>query len=106
MDRTFPETLSLLRHERGINQRQAAAELNISQALLSHYENGAREPGLAFICRACDYYGVTADYMLCRSDEPDGKSRTILAAKNFLSQLRSMTDRAENALTEYEEDQL
>ena len=60
MQRTFPETLSLLRRERNISQRQAAAELNISQALLSHYENGAREPGLSFVCRACDYYGVSA----------------------------------------------
>ena len=54
MQRTFPETLSLLRRERNISQRQAAAELNISQALLSHYENGAREPGLGFVCRGCD----------------------------------------------------
>ena len=46
MGRTFPETLSLLRRQRNISQRQAAAELCISQALLSHYEN-AREPGWA-----------------------------------------------------------
>ena len=58
MNRTFPETLSVLRHERNISQRTAAEALNISQALLSHYENGAREPGLDFVRRACDYYGV------------------------------------------------
>ena len=40
MDRTFPETLSALRRQKNISQRQAAADLNISQALLSHYENG------------------------------------------------------------------
>ena len=54
MGRTFPETLSLLRRQRNISQRQAAAELCISQALLSHYEIGAREPGLGFVCRSCD----------------------------------------------------
>ena len=67
MERTFPETLSVLRRERNISQRTAAAALHISQALLSHYENGAREPGLDFVRRACDYYGVTADYLVCRS---------------------------------------
>ena len=36
MDRTFPETLSVLRKERNISQRTAAAALHISQALLSH----------------------------------------------------------------------
>ena len=71
MERTFPETLSALRRDRSISQRKAAADLNISQALLSHYENGVREPGLSFVCRACDYYGVSADYLLCRSDNID-----------------------------------
>ena len=64
MQRSFPETLSALRRDKNISQRKAAADLNISQALLSHYENGAREPGLGFVCRACDYYGVSADYLL------------------------------------------
>ena len=38
----FSRTLSLLRQERGVSQRTAAADLGISQALLSHYENGIR----------------------------------------------------------------
>ena len=45
----FSRTLSLLRKERGVSQRVAAADLGVSQALLSHYENGIREPGLAFV---------------------------------------------------------
>ena len=68
MERSFPETLSALRREKNISQRKAAADLHISQALLSHYENGAREPGLAFVCKACDYYGVSADYLLGLTD--------------------------------------
>ena len=40
----FARTLSLLRQEKGVSQRAAAAELGISQALMSHYENGIREP--------------------------------------------------------------
>lgn len=65
----FPAVLSRLRREKGVNQRAAARELNISQALLSHYENGLREPGLEFLSKACDYYGVSADFLLGRSDE-------------------------------------
>ena len=72
MDRSFPETLSALRRERSINQRTAAADLGISQALLSHYENGVREPGLAFVRKACDYYRVSADYLLGRTLDRDG----------------------------------
>ena len=96
MDRNFPETLSALRKGRNISQRQAAADLGISQALLSHYENGAREPGLGFVCRACDYYGVTADYLLGRSAHPGDVS--LRDTKQFLSELRDLLDRAESAL--------
>ena len=49
MSSEFSRTLSLLRQEKGVSQRAAAAELGISQALLSHYENGVREPGLPFV---------------------------------------------------------
>ena len=68
----FSRTLSLLRRERGVSQRVAAKDLGISQALLSHYENGAREPGLAFVRKACDYYHVSADFLLGRSMSRDG----------------------------------
>ncbi len=68
----FSRSLSLLRKEKGVSQREAARELGISQALLSHYENGVREPGLAFVRRACDYYRVSADFLLGRSMDRDG----------------------------------
>ncbi|MCL2084967.1 MAG: helix-turn-helix domain-containing protein [Oscillospiraceae bacterium] len=67
MNTSFSRSLKLLRTEKGVSQRAAAGRLNISQALLSHYENGAREPGLDFVTRACDYYDVSADYLLGRT---------------------------------------
>jgi len=42
MERNFAAVMSELRHARGLSQRKVAADLKISQALLSHYENGAR----------------------------------------------------------------
>ena len=68
----FARSLSLLRQEKGISQRQAAGALGISQALLSHYENGVREPGLAFVVKACDFYNVSADFLLGRTLSRDG----------------------------------
>ena len=58
--------------ERGVSQRTAAGDLGISQALLSHYENGIREPGLAFVVKACDYYHVSADFILGRTLSREG----------------------------------
>lgn len=72
MNADFSRTLALLRQEKEISQRKAAKDLGVSQALLSHYENGIREPGLAFVRRACDYYHVSADYLLGRTLSRDG----------------------------------
>ena len=76
MNAEFARTLSLLRQEKKVSQRTAAAALGISQALLSHYENGIREPGLPFVVKACDYYGVSADFLLGRTLTRDGATIT------------------------------
>lgn len=81
MKEDFARTLALLRRERGISQRQAAGALGVSQALLSHYENGLREPGLSFVVRACDFYNVSADFLLGRTLSRDGT--TILDADSL-----------------------
>ena len=70
----FSRTLALLRREKRISQRTAAGDLQVSQALLSHYENGLREPGLSFVVRAADYYGVSCDYLLGRSLSREGST--------------------------------
>jgi len=72
MTETFAARLSRLRKGSGLNQRTVASQLKISQALLSHYENGVREPGLEFVIRACSFYCVSADYLLGRTAVKDG----------------------------------
>ena len=98
--KSFAQILSELRRTAGLSQRKAAADLNISQALLSHYENGAREPGLNFVCRVCDYYNVTADYLLGRSPNPDGVDRGADIARVFIAEMRSLANKTESALEE------
>ena len=98
--KTFAKNLSELRRRSGLSQRKAAADLKISQALLSHYENGAREPGLGFVCRVCDYYNVTADYLLGRSSNPNGIDRSADVAIAFIGELRVLANKAEAALEE------
>ncbi|MGN0692733.1 MAG: helix-turn-helix domain-containing protein [Oscillospiraceae bacterium] len=73
MNPDFPRIITLLRKERNISQKQAASDLGVSQALLSHYEKGIRECGLDFLVRAADYYNVSCDYLLGRSPEPGGR---------------------------------
>ena len=95
-ERQFCMNLSRLRREKGVSQRKAASDLHISQALLSHYENGAREPGLAFVCRACDYYGVTADFLLGRTGEESASRLSPETIRQLAAQLRQIAEQAES----------
>ncbi len=64
MNADFPRIITLLRKEKNLSQKQAAADLGISQALLSHYEKGIRECGLEFLVRIARYYDVSCDYLV------------------------------------------
>ena len=99
MERGFSGRLHALRAAKGLSQRAVAADLHISQALLSHYENGAREPGLQFVCRACDYYGVSADYLLGRTDQPTLPTEQIERLRLAVRAMQSTAEQAAHALS-------
>jgi len=98
MKSAFAEVLGKLRRKKGLSQRQAATDLGISQALLSHYENDAREPKLDFVIKACDYYDVSADYMLGRSDECSQKMLQLMDAVSDTANALEEIKKAESEL--------
>jgi len=57
-----------LRKEKNITQLKLAMELNMSQNSISRYEKGDREPGLAELIRIADYFDVSVDFLLERTD--------------------------------------
>ena len=61
---SLSRALAQLRREKGVSQRLAAQELGISQAVLSHYEKGIRQPGFSFPLRTCVYFQVSAASLL------------------------------------------
>ena len=71
VNKDFARIITFLRKEKKLSQKQAAQELGISQALLSHYEKGIRECGLDFVIKAADYYNVSCDYLLGRTADRD-----------------------------------
>lgn len=77
MDTDFPRILALLRKEKEISQKQAAKDLGVSQALLSHYEKGIRECGLDFVVKSANYYNVSTDYLLGLSPDRKGAKLTV-----------------------------
>ena len=59
-----------LREDRDLKQQQVADDLGITRSAYSNYENGIREIPLAVLMKAADFYQVSVDYLLGRTDEP------------------------------------
>ena len=59
-----------LRLARKMSQQRLAIELSMRQNNISRYENGEREPGIDELIRIADYFNVSLDYLLERSNQP------------------------------------
>ena len=64
----FPQKLRDSRIEKGDNQKDVANYLGITINAYRKYEYGEREPSFAFLIKLCEYFNVSADYLLGLSD--------------------------------------
>lgn len=64
------ERLKELRTKRHISQVKLAIDLNMNQNSISRYENGEREADYETLIAFADYFGVSVDYLLGRTDNP------------------------------------
>ena len=62
--------LKEIRKAKGISQLKLAIDLNTNQNTISRYETGEREPGINELIRIADYFNVSIDYLLERTDNP------------------------------------
>lgn len=60
--------LNELRKEKGLTLMELATALRLDYSTLGHIERGRREFSISSLKRACDYFNVSADYMLGWSD--------------------------------------
>ena len=60
-----------LRKARGLTQLAVQMKTGIEQALLSKFENGERVPPTETLVKLADFYEVSVDYLLCRTDKPE-----------------------------------
>ena len=63
--------LKELRKARGYTQVSLQMQTGIEQALLSKFENGERTPTTETLMILADFYNVSIDYILCRTDKPE-----------------------------------
>ncbi len=63
--------LKLLRKSKGYTQIAVQMKTGIEQALLSKFENGERIPPTETLIKLADFYNVSIDYILCRTNNPN-----------------------------------
>ncbi len=62
--------LKELRKSKNISQLKLAIDLNMNQNSISRYENGVREADYSTLITFADYFGVSVDYLLERTNNP------------------------------------
>ena len=62
--------LKILREKRNISQLKLAMDLDLNQNAISRYESGVREADYKTLVRLADYFNVSVDYLLERTDDP------------------------------------
>ncbi len=63
--------LKKLRKEKGITQIALQMQTGVEQALLSKFENGERVPPTETLIRLADFYNVSMDYIMCRTEKKE-----------------------------------
>ena len=95
-----------LRIKTGMKQSELSNRLNCAAMTVSRYERGEADPDIETICRLCDIFGCTADYLLGRSDrqtpELTAEEEQLLAAwASAPPEIRAII---ETALAPYQQD--
>ena len=68
---SFPDRLKELRKIKGVTQKQVAESIGISERNYQNLEHGKYNPNHDNIIKLADYFEVSADYLLGRSDNPN-----------------------------------
>ena len=63
--------LKEIRKLKGISQLKLAIELNTNKNTISRYETGEREPSINELIKIADYFNISVDYLLERTNNPN-----------------------------------
>lgn len=64
----FTQRLKELREEKGVTQQDIGKLVNMSKMAISHWEKGHSEPSIAQLILLSNYFGVTVDYLVGKTD--------------------------------------
>jgi len=93
--------LKKLRKEKGLKQLDIAKFLNISRSTYGHYETGHAVPSKESIEKLSDFFNVTVDYLLCRTNDKKSHNREINTFDSFIEEIDSLSEESKKELEKY-----
>ena len=75
MHKTFHQKLRMLRKEKKLSQVEVGEILHYGYTAISNYENGRNEPTLTDLCRIADFFDVSTDFLLGRTEDRQSHCR-------------------------------
>lgn len=67
---TFPERIIQIKNDKKLMQKDIAANIGVHVRTYQYYEKGQKEPTLSVLIALADYFNVSLDYLVGRSDDP------------------------------------
>lgn len=72
---TLGERVKYLRNSKNMERQELADALGITYHALAKYETNDREPDYNILLKIADYFDVSTDYLLCRTNDPSPHPR-------------------------------
>jgi len=67
----FPDRLIELRKKYGISKKELSQAIGVSERMIYYYECGQKSPNMETLIAIADYFDVSIDYLVGRSDQPE-----------------------------------
>ena len=89
----FPKRLKQLRMEKGLYQKEIANRIGVSRPTITQYETGTRTPDHETLQIIADYFAVSVDYLLGRTDERNPASKIKEKYESQEAEIEELMDR-------------
>jgi transcriptional regulator with XRE-family HTH domain len=100
MNERFIKNLKALRTGKGLKQEDLAVILGLSRSTITKYENDEREPDFNTLQKIADYFGVSTDFLLGRTNQVSETQTKYEVINPFPTNGNPMEDLPEEALKE------
>lgn len=97
----FGDRLRCLRKELKLTQKQLGEKLSISARVIGYYETNEHFPDREMLLAISDYFDVSLDYLLCRTDEKKINSNYNAFELDILENVKSLDNENKNKVQEY-----